>query len=278
MNTGFDTFPRRSPSETGLGPYSSFSHDRYGLFNNDFSGYGEVSGPPNYPPPLTGLGRSPFSSMPNPSIPPPAPLSQSYPSSGPGLFSGGMGTSYPMSNREQTPSPGGFDTWGMSSTDIPPLATPASPNSYDILRSPLSDSQLPAPLFDDGGFSRGHTLGTGGGFVPPPLTSPGQPYPSHYRPKRSRRASSVGPGMGQFGLGGYVPDMYHRPGGRVVKFRLLGERRSGITLNEALGGERLSQSRPYMLRDIATDMYRKITIKVRVRCLPFAVPLVVVCT
>ena len=73
--------------------------------------------------------------------------------------------------------------------------------------------------------------------------------------------------------------MYHRPGGRVaVEFRLLGERRSGITLNEALSGERLSQSRPYMLRDIATDMYRKITIKVRVRCLPFAVPLVVVCT
>src|SRR5216683_1011718 len=174
MNMGFDTFPRRSPSETGLGPNSGFSHGRDG-FNNDFSGYREVSGPPNYPPPLTGLGRSPFSSMPNPSIPPPASLSQSYPSSGLGPFSGGMGTSYPMSNREQTPSPGGFDTPGMSSTGIPPPATAASLNSYDILRSPLLDSQFPAPLFDDGGFSRGCTLGTGGGFVPPPLTSSGQP-------------------------------------------------------------------------------------------------------
>ncbi len=278
MNTGFDTFPRPSLSGTGLGPNSGFSHGRDG-FDNDFSGYGEVSGPPNYPPPPTGRGRSPFSSMPNPSIPPPASLSQSYPSSGPGPFSGGMGTSYPMSNREQTPSPGGFYTPGMSSTGIPPPATAASLNSYDILRSPLLDSQFPAPLFDDGGFSRGCTLGTGGGFVPPPLTSSGQPvtpYLSHYRPKPVRRASSVGPGMG---LGGDVPNMYHRPGGHVaVKFRLSGEHRSGVPLNEALNSKRLSKSRTYMLRDIAPDMYSKITLKVRVRCLPPAVPLVVVCT
>ena len=162
----------------------------------------------------------------------------------------------------------------MSSTGIPPPATAAYPNSYDA--SPLSHSQFLAPLLDDGGFSRGRPLSTGGGFVPPPLTSSGQPYPSHYRPRRARRASSIGPGMG---LGGYVPDMYHRPGGRVaVKFRLTGEHRSGITLNEALSSERLSKSRAYMLHDIAPDMYRKITIKVRVRCLPPAVPLVVVCT
>ncbi|SRR6266851_4262744 len=166
MNTVFDTFPRRSLSGTGLGPNSGFSHSRDG-FNDDFSGYVEVSGLPNYPPPLTGLGRSPFSSMSNPNIPPPASLSQSYPSSGPGPFS--RGTSYPMNNREQTPFPGGFDTPGMSSTGIPPLATAAYPNSYDILRSPLSDSQFSAPLFDDSGFSRGRTLSTGGGFVPPPL-------------------------------------------------------------------------------------------------------------
>src|SRR6266851_1176726 len=83
MNTVFDTFPRRSLSGTGLGPNSGFSHSRDG-FNDDFSGYVEVSGLPNYPPPLTGLGRSPFSSMSNPNIPPPASLSQSYPSSRPG--------------------------------------------------------------------------------------------------------------------------------------------------------------------------------------------------
>jgi hypothetical protein len=168
MNTGFDTFPRHSLSGTGLGPNSGLSHGRDG-FNDNFSGHVEVSGPLNYPPPLTGLGRSPFSSLSNPSIPLPASLSQSYPSSGLGPFSGGMGTSYPMSNREQTPFPGGFNTPCMSSTGIPPLATAAYPNSYDILGPPLSDSQFLEPLFDDGGSSRGHLLSTGGDFVPPPL-------------------------------------------------------------------------------------------------------------
>ncbi len=100
---------------------------------------------------------------------------------------------------------------------------------------------------------------------------------SHYRPKRVRRTSSVGPGMG---LGGDVPDMSHhdRPRGRVVKFRLSGEHRSGVSLNEASSSKRLSKSRAYMLRDIAQGMYSKMTVKVRVRCLPPAVPLVVVCT
>jgi len=252
MNPGYDSFSRRSFSGTGPSPNGGF---------NDFGGYPEVSGPPNYPPPLTGPGRSSYSSMPNPNIPPPASLSQSYPSSGPG-FSGGLGPSYPMSNRDQTSFPGGFDTPGMSSTGIPPPAGAPYTNSYD--NSPLMDSQYPPPLLDDGGYSRGRTLSTGGGFGQPPFMSSGQPmtpYPSQYRPKRARRASSVGPGMGH---GGYVPDMYHRPGGRVaIKFRLTGEHRSGITLNEALSSERLSQSRPYMLHDIAPDMYRKITLKVR---------------
>jgi len=176
-----------------------------------------------------------------------------------------MGTSYPMSNREMTPFSGGFDTPGMSSTGIPPpAAAPYTNNSYD--NSPLMDSQYgggPPPLFDDGGYSRGRTL-SNGGFGQPPFMHSGQPmtpYSSHYRPKRARRASSVGPIMGP---GGYVPDMYHRPGGRVaVKFRLTGEHRSGMTLNEALSSERLSQSRPYMLHDIAPDMHRRITLRVR---------------
>jgi hypothetical protein len=59
----------------------------------------------------------------------------------------------------------------------------------------------------------------------------------------------------------------------VIKFRLSGEHRSGVPLNEALSSKRLSKSRAYMLRDIAPDMYSKITLKVRVRCLPPAVPL-----
>jgi hypothetical protein len=119
----------------------------------------------------------------------------------------------------------------------------------------------------------------------PPFTSSGRPVTpdlSHYRPKRVRRASSVGPGMG---LGGDVHDMSHhdRPGARVVKFRLSGEHRSGVSLNEAmrpeaLSSKRLSKSRAFMLRDIAQGMYSKMTVKVRVRCLPPAVPLIVVCT
>jgi hypothetical protein len=93
-----------------------------------------------------------------------------------------------------------------------------------------------------------------------------------------RRASSVGPGMGMghgvgVGVGGYAPDMYHRPGGRVtVKFRLKGEHQSGISVAEALNRERLSQSHGYMMRDIAPDMLGRITLKVRVRCLPLPSP------
>jgi len=121
---------------------------------------------------------------------------------------------------------------------------------------------------DDGGFSnRGRTLSTGGGsFGPPgalvPSAPPMTPYASHYGlPKRARRASSVGPGMGM----GYVaPDMYHRPGGRInIKFRLKGESNSGISINEALNRERLSQSHAYLMHDIAPDMTSRITLKVR---------------
>jgi len=166
---------------------------------------------------------------------------ESY-SSGPGSYppSAGMGSSYPM-------------------------GTPYS-NSYE--GSPLSDNPFPPPL-DDGGFTRGRSLSAGGGFGPPalmPPPGPMTPYPSNYgHPKRARRASSVGPGMGMgYGVGGYTPDMYHRPGGRVtVKFRLKGEPHSGISVAEALNRERLSQSHGYMMHDIAPDMLGRITLKVR---------------
>ena len=121
---------------------------------------------------------------------------------------------------------------------------------------------------DDGGFgSRGRALSSGGGgFGPPalvPSAPPMTPYASHYGlPKRARRASSVGPGMG---MGFVAPDMYHRPGGRInIKFRLKGGSNSGISVNEALNRERLSQSHAYLMHDIAPDMSNRITLKVRV--------------
>jgi hypothetical protein len=87
------------------------------------------------------------------------------------------------------------------------------------------------------------------------------PYPSHYSAKRGRRASSVGPGMGYAGI---VGDPYHRPGGRVtIKFRLKGSTHSGISVGEALERVRLSQGNGYLMRDIAPDMYGKISLKVR---------------
>jgi len=210
-----------------------------------------VSGPPNGPPPHLAFGHSSYSNVHN-SVPPPSSMPQAFQPPPPGS----MSASYPMGN------------------------TTGYPNSYDS--SPLSDNQFPA-LVDDGGFSggfsaRGRTLSTGGGgFGPPalvPSAPPMTPYPSHFGlPKRARRASSVGPGMGSgmgsgmgMGMGmGYVPpDMYHRPGGRVVvRFRLKGESRSGITVNEALHRERLSQSQGYLMHDIAPDMSNRITLKVR---------------
>ena len=274
MNTGYDSFRRRgsSFSSGGIPPHvDAFRPSRDG-FNNDYS-YSEVSGPPNGPPPNSAFGHSSYSNFHNNNtLPPPSSLPQSsFAPGGSGSFPppppGSISASYPMGNSEQH-SFGGFDSPpGFNPTGIPPPAT-GYPNSYD--NSPLSDNQFPA-LVDEGGFSnRGRTLSSGGGGFGPsalvPSAQPMTPYPSHYGlPKRARRASSVGPGMGM----GYTPhDMYHRPGGRVtVKFRLKGESHSGISVNEALNRERLSQSQAYLLHDIAPDMSGRITLKVRVSCL-----------
>jgi hypothetical protein len=279
MNTGFDSFRRRgnSFSSSGVPPLvDSFRPGRDNSFNNlnnDYS-YPEVSGPPNGPPPHLAFGHSSYSNIHN-SVPPPSSMPQAFPPPPPGS----MSASYPMGNSEQHSFHGYDSPPGFHPTGMPPPAT-GYPNSYDS--SPLSDNQFPA-LVDEGGFGgRGRTLSTGGGgFGPPalvPSAPPMTPYPSHFGlPKRARRASSVGPGMGSgmgsgmgMGMGmGYVPsDMFHRPGGRiVVKFRLKGEGRSGITVNEALHRERLSQSQGYLMHDIAPDMSSRITLKVRVSCL-----------
>jgi hypothetical protein len=164
-----------------------------------------------------------------------------------------------------------YDT-GMNSTGLPPSAGPlaAYSNSYD--NSPLSDNQYP---LDDGGFNpRGRTLSTGGGggFGPQalvPTAPPMTPYPSHYSAKRSRRASSVGPGG--IGYAGIVGDPYrghsgrHHGGRAPIKFRLKGSQQSGISVNEALERVRLSQGTGYLMHDISMDMSGKISLKVRVR-------------
>jgi len=158
----------------------------------------------------------------------------------------------------------------MNSTGFPPppLGPPAGfSNSYD--NSPLSDNQY---ALDDGFVgTRGRTLSTGGGFgsqalIPsaPPMT----PYPSHYSAKRSRRASSVGPGgLGYAGIVGdpYRGDPYRRPGGHVtIKFRLKGATHSGISVSEALDRARLSQGSAYLMHDVSMDMTGKISIRIRV--------------
>jgi len=171
--------------------------------------------------------------------------------------------------REPYSSSSPYDT-GMNSTGLPPPAGPnaAYSNSYD--NSPLSDNQYP---LDDGFNPRGRTLSTGGGFGPQalvPTAPPMTPYPSHYSAKRSRRASSVGPGGG-IGYAGIVGDPYRghsgrHPGGRApIKFRLKGAQQSGISVNEALDRVRLSQGTGYLMHDVSMDMTGKISLKVRVR-------------
>lgn len=221
MNPGYDSFRRRGSSFSSSGVPPHVDAFRPG---RELSGRGDnYNNDYSYPESSFGLGGSG-------SYPPPPP--------------GSMSASYPMGN------------------------TAGYPNSYDS--SPLSDNQFPA-LVDEGGFSggfssRGRTLSSGGGGFGPsalvPSAPPMTPHPSHYGlPKRARRASSVGPGMGM----GYVPhDMFHRPGGRItVKFRLKGENHSGISVHEALDRERLSQSNAYLMHDIAPDMSSRITLKVR---------------
>jgi hypothetical protein len=99
-------------------------------------------------------------------------------------------------------------------------------------------------------------------------------YPSLYGdPRRRRRTSIVGPGIGMgFGVGS-LPDLSHRPGGRAaVKFRLKGESHPGISLAGALNREPLSQGHRYMMHDIAPDMLGRMTLKVRVRYPPSPLP------
>jgi len=173
-----------------------------------------------------------------------------------------------------------------SGSDSPPGMNPtgSSPPGQACLNSrdgsSMSDNQFPPPL-DDGGFSQGRSLGGGRGgigqpaaILPPPGPVQVTPYLSHYfAPKRTHRASSVGPGMGMGSGVGSLSEMFHRPGGRVtVKFRLKGKSRSGISVNGALIRECLSQKHGYMMHDIAPDIGR-ITLKVRVRCLPLPLPL-----
>ena len=216
-------------------------------FNDPYNtGYSEVSGPSGPPP-----------TMPNAPPPPSQPFP---PAGGYGSYPppGAMGTSYSMGTREQPPSPpepSGFDPTGV------PHRT-AYPDSYD--NSPLSDSYFPAQL-DDGFGARGRAFSTGGGFGPPALlpSAPQMtPYPSHHSVKRVRRASSVGPGYGHVG---HIADPYRSSSGIVVKFRLSGGHRDGISLTEATNSLRLSRGHNYSLRDLAPDARGRITLKVRVR-------------
>jgi hypothetical protein len=235
-----------------------------------FSNGTEVSGPPNYPPPSSAFGR------PLLNVPPSSSPSQSLPLGEPRHFlpRANMGSPYAIGTREHNSYPSFDSPPSMNPTSYPPPG-PEYPNLYGS--SPLFDNQIP-PL-DDGGQGRSLSAGDGGfgrppAFLPPPGMTPD---PSQYGPRRrTRRASSVGPNMGMgfgVGVGGSVPNMYHRPGGRVtVRFRLKGEQQSGISVAEALNRERLSQSHGYMMRDIAPDMPGSITLRVRVRCLPLPSP------
>ena len=281
MNTGYDQYGTRRRSISGgfpagggfPPPHSDGGGYRRDGFNNDpynnsssynNSSYQEVSGPPTYPPGMS-QGRLPTSNMSYPddefSVPPP--LSQSYASGGPGSFpsSAGMPASYPMGGTRELYSSSPYGT-GMNSTGLSPLGTAAYSNSYD--NSPLSDNHYP---LDDGFAPRGRTLSTGGGFgsqaliAAPPMGS----YPSHYSAKRSRRASSVGPGgMGYAGIVG-DPFRRHPSGHTTIKFRLKGSAHSGISVNEAIERARLSQGTAYLLHDISMDMSGKMDLKVRVR-------------
>jgi len=158
-----------------------------------------------------------------------------------------------------------YDT-GMNSTNLPPPGSHAAySNSYD--NSPLSDNQYP---LDDGFNPRGRTLSTGGGFgsqalVPAGFAPPMTPHPSQYSAKRSRRASSVGPGGGM-GYVGIVGDPYRRhPSGHntSIKFRLKGSQQPGISVNEALERVRLSQGNGYLMHDVSMDRSGKISLKIR---------------
>jgi hypothetical protein len=293
MNTGFDQYHTRRRSFSGgfpagggggggfAPPHNDGGYRRDGFSSDPYnSSYQEVSGPPSNPPPGMSQGRPPPSNMPFPNdLSPPSLESQPFQSGGPGSFpsSVGMPASYSMGGtREQPYSSSPYDT-GMNSTGLPPPGPSAAySNSYDS--SPLSDNQYP---LDDGGFnSRGRTHSTGGGFGPQalvPSAPPMTPYPSHYSAKRSRRASSVGPG-GMGGFAGIVGDPYrgrsgrHPSGHSAIKFRLKGSTHSGISVSEALDRVRLSQGNAYLMHDVSVDMSGKISLKIRVRYVSFPRP------
>jgi hypothetical protein len=89
----------------------------------------------------------------------------------------------------------------------------------------------------------------------------------HRSPEYMRRTRNVGLGT-TLGKG----SMYPSPGGSV-KFRLSSQTRSGISVTQALNRERLSQLHGYKLPDFSPDTLNKITLRVRVRCLPSPLPL-----
>jgi hypothetical protein len=264
----YDQFHRRRSFSGGFPPnglappaHSDGGYRYNDPYNNNNNSYQEVSGPPSYPPPGVAQGRyQPDNSYPDSS--PPLSSSQPFQSGGSFPSSAGMPSSYPLGTREQMPP--------FATNDSPPIGMLPPPaaysGSYD--NSPLSDNQF--ANLDDGGFSRGRTLSTGGGvsFGPSaiiPSAPPMTPYPSHYSAKRMRRASSVGPGMGYAGI---VGDPYHRPGGSVtIKFRLKGSNHHGISVADALERVRLSQGNAYLMHDISPDMYGKIQLRIRVRLL-----------
>jgi hypothetical protein len=246
MNTGFDQYQTRRRS---------------------FSGGFPAGGGGGFPPPHSdgGYRRDGFSSDPYNSS-----YQEPFQPGGPGSFpsSGGMPASYSMGGTREPYSSSPYDS-GMNSTGLPPPGPSAAySNSYDS--SPLSDNQY---TLDDGGFQpRGRTHSTGGGFGPQaivPSAPPMTPYPSHshYSAKRSRRASSVGPGG--MGFAGIVGDPYrghtgrHPSGHTSIKFRLKGSTHSGISVSEALDRVRLSQGNAYLMHDVSVDMSGKISLKIR---------------
>lgn len=95
----------------------------------------------------------------------------------------------------------------------------------------------------------------GGMIVAPPMAS----HPSNYSTKSLRRTAS---------FGAYGGDPY----ARRIKFRVRNSWRAGISLAEALGGVRLSDSHQYTFHDLSVDGAGRMLLRVRVRALPTCTP------